>query len=48
MGLDKNGGYLRVWLKGFIEQHGAWICAKTVELDQHHNSRSRTYDCDTT
>jgi hypothetical protein len=32
--------------QGFIEQHEVWTSAMVVELNQHHNSKSRNYDWD--
>jgi hypothetical protein len=32
--------------QGFGEQLGAWSCAMMVELNQHHNSKSRNKDGD--
>jgi hypothetical protein len=50
-GLSEQGsGYEWVifenMVQGFSEHHEVWICAMMVELNQHHNSKSRIYDWD--
>jgi hypothetical protein len=47
-GLDMNGWYFENMAQGFTIQHDVRTSAMVVELNQHHNCKSRIYDWDMT